>query len=77
MYLFIFLEVKVDILGEGTRKKESIKLKGKQSVRAADRYLIRVPSTELKLLEYMHTMIHESRILYEVWEMDRILSINL
>jgi len=66
MYLFIFGGVKLDSLGEEMRQKESIKLKGKHSLRAVDRCLIRVPSIKLKLLENMHAMICESRISYGV-----------
>ena len=75
-YLFIILGVKLDSLGEGARQKESIKLKGKQSLRAADRYLMRVPSIKLKLLENMYAMICELRILYGERKRDRMLSIN-
>jgi hypothetical protein len=63
-------------LGEETRQKESIKLKGRQYLRAANRYLMRVPSIKLKLLENFHSMICESRILYGVRKRDQILSIN-
>jgi len=77
VYLFIFLVVKLGSLGEVTRQKESINLKGKQSLRAADRCLMRVPSIiKLKLLENMHAMICESRVLYGVWKRDRMLLIN-
>jgi hypothetical protein len=75
-YLFIFLGAKLDSLGEGARQKESVKLKGKQSLRAADRCLMRVPSIKLKLLENMHAMICELRILYGVRKRDRMLLIN-
>jgi hypothetical protein len=61
-----FLGVKLDSLGEETRQKESIKLKGRHYLRAADGYLMRVPCIKLKLLESLHAMICESRILYGV-----------